>query len=129
MQSGLKISKDFYDHRSMPDSTSLPFEKNNKTSATGLDVPIPPSTMLQTWGQMANLNVYFCASFQVILAWPDGILCAWYILELQTGYSLKNPKVTITKTGTKTSPKLRYGIGKGYTITQGVDDKVFAVKE
>lgn len=38
-------------------------------------VPIPPSMMLQTRGQMANSNVYFCASFQIALAQPDGILC------------------------------------------------------
>lgn len=37
--------------------------------------PIPPSTKLQTQGQMANSNVPFCASFQITLARPDGILC------------------------------------------------------
>lgn len=59
----------------MPDTISQFSEKNNKASTTGLSLPIPPSKMLQTRGQMANSNVYFCASFQIVLAQQDGILC------------------------------------------------------
>lgn len=51
--------------------------------------PIPPSTKLQTWGQMANSNVHFCASFQIALAQPDGILCLSGInLNLQVATAL-----------------------------------------
>lgn len=52
-----------------------PPRKTTKPQLLASDMPIPPSMMLQTWGQMANSNVYFCASFQTALARPDGILC------------------------------------------------------
>lgn len=74
---------------------TIKFEKNPRSSSTGglcqillpcslkatkpqlpaLAMPTPPSMKLQTQGQMANSNVPFCASFQMALARPDGILC------------------------------------------------------
>lgn len=52
-----------------------PRRRRTKPQLLAWAMPMPPSMKLKTWGQMANSNLRFSASFQTTLAWPDGILC------------------------------------------------------
>jgi len=100
-------SKDLYCQRALPDPTSLPSEeKQQNLSYWPETCQYLPSMMLQTWGQMAKSNVYFCASFQIALARPDGILCLLGINENLKGATALPEAINSTSFQAHSFPKL-----------------------